>query len=176
MSLPTFALDWDQELARRAALLERACVFAAHAMWDVAMDNFHQAGQSSGIPATPEELKLAERVIKDGNAWGALLENPFWCSEFRICYQSNEYCRKILRATCRPYLKRVQQFLLAGRFYEVILTMKALRRIFGMYGGLWAVLCEMPKAAVMALHTIRWGGPDWCWIRQRAHNLNSPRD
>jgi hypothetical protein len=67
---PTFALKWDQALAERAALLERACVFAAHAMWDDAIDNFRQAGQSSAIPAKPEELKLAERVIKDENASG----------------------------------------------------------------------------------------------------------
>jgi len=28
------------------------------------IDNFRQAGQSSAIPAKPEELKLAERVSK----------------------------------------------------------------------------------------------------------------
>jgi predicted SAM-dependent methyltransferase len=148
---PTFALKWDQALAERAALLERACVFAAHAMWDDAFDNFRQAGQSSTIPAKSEELKLAERVIKDENAWGALFGDPIWCTKFRICYQSNEYCRKILRATCSPVVRRVRHFFLARSFYEGIMVIKALCRILGIRGGLLAGFGEMLKAAPKCL-------------------------
>jgi hypothetical protein len=143
---PTFALKWDQALAERAALLERACVFAAHAMWDDAIDNFRQAGQSSAIPAKPEELKLAERVIKDENAWGFLFENPNWCTKFRSCYQSNQYCRKILKATCRPFVRRVQEFFVAGSFYEGIMVIKALCRILGIRGALLA--CAQPRGGL----------------------------
>jgi glycosyltransferase involved in cell wall biosynthesis len=143
---PTFALKWNQALAERAALLERACVFAAHAMWDDAIDNFRQAAQSSALPAKPEELKLAERVIKDENAWRALFENPIWCTKFRICYQSNKYCRQILRATCRRSLRRVKQFFLVGRFYEGIMVIEALCRILGIRGAFFAGFGEWLKA------------------------------
>jgi Glycosyl transferase family 2 len=148
---PTFALKWDQALAERAALLERACVFAAHAMWDDAIDNFRQAGQSSAMPPKSEELKLVERLINDENAWRALFENPIWCTKFRICYQSNEYCRKILRVICRPFLRRVKQFLLAGSFFEGMMVIKALSRILGIRGTLLAGFGEMLKAAPKGL-------------------------
>jgi glycosyltransferase involved in cell wall biosynthesis len=144
---PTFALRWQQELAERAALLERGCVFAAHAMWDDAIDNFRHAAQASAIRVNHEELKLAERVIKDENAWGALFGNPVWCAKFRTCYQSNKYCRHILGATCRPFLRRVKQLFLAGRFREGITVIEALCRIIGIRGVFFVAAGYWLKAA-----------------------------
>jgi glycosyltransferase involved in cell wall biosynthesis len=158
---PTFALKWNLALAERAALLERACVFAAHAMWDDAIDNFRQAAQASAISAEREELKLAERVIKDENAWRALFENPILCTKFRICYQSNKYCRQILRATCRPYLRRVKQLFLVGRVYEGMLVIEALYRILGIRGTLLGGFGGMLKLALKRIPFIIEALPAW---------------
>ena len=162
---PTFALKWEQALANRAALLERACVFAAHAMWDDALDDFHQAGQASIIPAKHEELRLPERIIKDENAWRTLFENPVWCTKFRICYKSNEYCRKTLRAAlraaCRPHVRRIRQFVAAGRFYEGTTVIKALFRTLGMRGALLVTFDVMLQAApkyLLNIRLVKWAG------------------
>ena len=132
---PTFALRWDQALAERAAFLWRACVFAAHAKWDDAIDDFRQAGRVSAIPAKPEELKLAERVITEVDAWKALYDNSEWRLKFQNCYKENVYCRRILKATCRPLGRRVRQMFRTGEFYEGIITVTTLCRIFGICGA-----------------------------------------
>jgi glycosyltransferase involved in cell wall biosynthesis len=132
---PTFSLKWDQALAERTAFLERACVFAAYAKWDDAIDDFRQAGRLSAIPARPEELRLAERVITDINAWKALYDNPEWRLKFKNCYNENIYCRRILIATCRPVSQKVRQMFLNGNFYEGIMTIRALCGIFGIRGA-----------------------------------------
>ena len=132
---PTFSLGWDQASAKRTAFLERACVFAAYAKWDDAIDDFRQAGRLSTIPARLEELRLAERVITDINAWKALYDNPEWRFKFQNCYKANTYCRTILIATCRPVGWQVRQMFLNGKFYEGIMTIRALYGIFGIRGA-----------------------------------------
>jgi glycosyltransferase involved in cell wall biosynthesis len=137
---PTFALRWDQALAERAAFLWRACVFAAHAKWDDAIDDFRQAGRLSGVPAKPEELKLAERVLTEVDAWKALYENPEWRLKFRNCYKENIYCRRILIAACRPVGRRVRQMFRTRKFYEGIITITALCGSFGICGAFSATI------------------------------------
>jgi glycosyltransferase involved in cell wall biosynthesis len=133
---PTFSLRWgDQGLAERTAFLERACVFAAYAKWDDAIDDFRQAGRLSAIPARAEELRLAERVITDINAWKALYDNPEWRLKFQNCYNANIYCRRILIATCRPVSQKVRRMFLNGNFYEGIMTIRVLCGIFGIRGA-----------------------------------------
>ena len=132
---PTFSLGWDQALAERTAFLERACVFAAYAKWDDAIDDFRQAGRLSAIPAKPQELRLAARVITDMNAWKALYDNSEWRLKFQNCYKSDMYCRRILIATCRPVGGKVRQMFLNGKFYEGLMTIKALCGIFGIRGA-----------------------------------------
>jgi hypothetical protein len=150
---PTFALKWDRVLAERTAFLERACVFAGYGKWDDAIDDFRQAGRLSAIPAKPEELRLAERVITDVNVWKALYDNPEWRLKFERCYHSNIYCRTILVATCRHVGWNVRKMFRNGEFYQGIMTIKYICSIFGILGALSGTIGERIRRLIRTRQT-----------------------
>jgi hypothetical protein len=149
--LPTFALTWQEAAAKRAALLERGCIFGAHAMWDEAIDNFRLAGGLTSTPATPEEVKLAKRVLANDHAWILLFDNPTSCKNFRSCYKSNEYCRSILGASCHRCVHRLLYLLVAGRYWQTLILIRKLCRILGIQRGLAESCGEILKAALRRL-------------------------
>lgn len=60
--VPSFARAWDDQARRRAALIERGCVFLSHTMIDDAFADFAQALQDAQTPLTRHEIRLMQSV------------------------------------------------------------------------------------------------------------------
>jgi hypothetical protein len=137
---PTFAVAWESVLAKRAALLERACVFAVHAMWGDAIQDFRDAAAISAIPAKPEELNLARRVIIEHPhamaAMAALFENSQWCVDLKSYCASNGYCRNVIHTPTLIWLIRTLRtrnfrlFMAATKAYYQIFGVRGIRELF----------------------------------------------
>jgi GT2 family glycosyltransferase len=107
--VPTFALTWDTARKQRAALVQRACVFAQRAMWDVAVTDFRQATELNAGDASPQELDLVQTVIRNALAWDRLAANAGWLAQLRRCYDANAFGRQIILNTCRPLVWHARQ-------------------------------------------------------------------
>ncbi len=101
---PTFAKGWPPVLARRAALIERACVFAERAMWEEAIADFGEAAEVGPDPVTPDELQLAGAVVGNALAWAALGRNGRWKRDLRRVRRANDSGARIVEACFRPLL------------------------------------------------------------------------
>jgi len=131
---PTFARNWDAPLAKRAALLERACISAERAMWPEAIEDLRQAASLSPSPARPEEIGLAEAVIRQALPWRILADNSGWIDSLGACYRANAYGRDILHAACRPLVWHARKMLQKGDIAGGIGMLKLMASILGMGG------------------------------------------
>jgi glycosyltransferase involved in cell wall biosynthesis len=111
---PTFALAWTAPRARQAALVERACVFACRALWDDAIADLAEAAALGQALPSPQEVTLAETVIRNSLAWEALSRNPAWKRALRAIWKRGPYSRAIVEACCRPLVWQSRQLLQAG--------------------------------------------------------------
>jgi glycosyltransferase involved in cell wall biosynthesis len=132
---PTFALDWDGPRAARAALLQRACIFAARAMWPEAIDDLAEAAASTAAPATPAEVLLAEAVIRSPLAWEALGANPAWRGALRGVWKSGVYGSTIVEACCRPLVWQARQMLNDGDLRGAAGRLKTMLEVLSLTGG-----------------------------------------
>jgi hypothetical protein len=142
---PTFAKEWPFGRARRAALLQRACVFAKRGMWRYSADDLEEAAQQSANAATIGEMALAEGVLTTFPAWNILLEDTDAVQRLRTLHKKSPYGRAILFAICRPlvwqtkhYMKAKQAAKALGRFQLLI----AVLGVQGAYARIRASLCR----------------------------------
>jgi len=140
---PTFALHWDDALAKRAALVERACVFAKHALWAEAIGDFCQASKQSPVSVTPQELRLAEVVIRTFISWGVPCGNPELLDELRACYKMNSYSRRIIHAACRPLVWQARKFFQKGDILGGVKILRSLVSILGIRGAFSRVFSSL---------------------------------
>jgi hypothetical protein len=134
--VPSFALGWDKNRAERAALIQRACVFAQRAMWDVATADFRRATELGGGAASPQELDLVQAVIRNALAWDRLATNTDWLAQLRRCYDANEFGRQIILNTCRPLVWHARQMYSSGNIAGGNRMLKTLVAAVGLGGTL----------------------------------------
>jgi glycosyltransferase involved in cell wall biosynthesis len=140
---PTFALQWGDRLSKRAALLQRACVFAECGMWDCVIDDLNQACAVNSVPATPEELRLAERITRSVLPWKVLNKNSEWVAALRMHYRTSLFGHQIIDAACRPIIWRARSMLQGGRILDGIQMLRILTRITGIRGAFSRALSSM---------------------------------
>jgi len=138
---PTFALN--KPLAQRAAYVQRGCVFAQRALWSEAIEDFRAATVLDAGPATPEELQLAEAVIRNPLAWKALADNTDWKNGLRAVYQANEYGRQLIFSICRPLLWNARGMLKSANIPGATSMLSTLVSITGMHGAISRVLASL---------------------------------
>jgi len=138
---PTFALQWGEPLVKRAALLERSCVFARHHMWKEASDDLRQASELSPTPATPEELHVVERVIYSASRIQEVLYyNSAWLASLKTADRTNRYTRDILFTACRPLIGHARYSLRQGNIATGIQSVRILVNILGVRDALSRIL------------------------------------
>jgi hypothetical protein len=140
---PTFALQWENFRARRAALLERACVMAEHGLWEDAIADFREAANLSATAAAPEELRLAEAVIRKPLPWLVAAGNPAYIAGLRDCYRQNAYGQAIIFAACRPLVWQARKKLENGSIKEGLGLLRTMTGILGLRGMLERVLASL---------------------------------
>jgi glycosyltransferase involved in cell wall biosynthesis len=141
---PTFAQAWDKPLARRAALLERACVFALRSMWDETLDDLRAAAIAApAAAATPEEMKLAEIAIRIRDPWKELGKNLAWIAQLNFFYKTNDYSRSIIYSLCRPLVWQMRHSLQGGKFHAFLELTKVLTGILGTRDGASRLLSSL---------------------------------
>lgn len=133
---PTFALGWGHAATKRAAMTQRACIFARREMWKDAIDDFIEAEKLCSRPATPEELQLAEHVVVRTVLFPktAVFTDPEWIEGMHACFRANRYSRSIIIAGCRPFVWRARVMFQSGNLAGGIRIMRALVGILGIKG------------------------------------------
>jgi hypothetical protein len=133
---PTFARHWDPVRARRAALVERACVCAKNALWREAIDDFREANELSRARAAPEEIRLAEAVIRSPLPWDIVGKNPDLISGLRAIHDANKYGHHIIHAACRPIVWQARHMFWNGDIQAGVTRLRTLAGILGAQGAL----------------------------------------
>jgi hypothetical protein len=140
---PSFARDWDSTRAKRAALVERACVCAARALWDEAIADFLEAASVSAAPASPEEMRLAEIIIRRPLPWEILGEHKEWITTLQACYRENGFSGDIIFAACRPLVWHTRKRFQDGDFKGGLQMLRMMIRILGLHGMFGRVLASL---------------------------------
>jgi hypothetical protein len=133
---PTFALHWQADLATRAALIQRACVFANRALWTEAVADFASAGAVNAAALTKQEKRLAEAVIHKTVVWHMLGRAPDLIAALRRCYRAGRPGRDIVFATCRPLVWYSKALFRKGNMNQALRTLLLLVEIVGIDGAI----------------------------------------
>jgi glycosyltransferase involved in cell wall biosynthesis len=131
---PSFALNGSKESAMRAALVERACVFAKRALWDEAIDDLRQAAAQAAQAPTGNEIQIAEAVIRSILPWRSLTANKAWIGRLKTVYDMNAFGRDIVLALCRPLIWQARSLLRNGDARGAWDLLELLHRIAGTRG------------------------------------------
>jgi glycosyltransferase involved in cell wall biosynthesis len=133
--IPTFALSWEKVPARRAALVQRACIFAKRALWDAAISDLEEAAASAGAQKPKkEEVSLAESVVRNNLAWICLIDNDIFVQKLRQIHDMNSFGEGIILAISRPILWQARSLLRAGEIGMATQLIRILHRIVGIQG------------------------------------------
>lgn len=132
---PTFARHWEQARAKRAALIERACLCAKCALWTEAIEDFRRAIELVPAPVTLEEQRLLEAVVRKPLPWDILGNNPGWIADLRISYKANESGRSIISSLCRPLVWQSRTLLQHGDILGSARRLRLLASILGIGGA-----------------------------------------
>jgi GT2 family glycosyltransferase len=134
--IPTFARQLEEMTQRRAALVQRACIFAQRALWSFALEDLAEACQL-GADNEPlsEEIDLAGAVVRSGLSWSALAENHIERSKLRHCVSRGRYGRAIVLALTRPLVWQARHAIQGGDFTRGLAGIKLLVETLGMSGA-----------------------------------------
>jgi glycosyltransferase involved in cell wall biosynthesis len=133
---PSFALHWHADLATRAALIQRACVFANRALWTEAVADFASAGAMNTAALTQQEKQLAEAVIHKTVVWPVLRRAPDLIAGLRRCYRAGRPGRDIVFAFSRPLGWYARALFRQGNLNEGLRTLLLLVHIVGVDGAI----------------------------------------
>jgi glycosyltransferase involved in cell wall biosynthesis len=131
---PGFAAAWKEPLAKRAALIERACVMARRALWGEAIADLRQASAIE-TPIAVEERHIAETVTDRELAWIILDENPQWVSGLAQIAGGKKNGRDLIIAMCRPLVWYIKMHGGKGEIKETCRYLALVVRILGFPGA-----------------------------------------
>jgi GT2 family glycosyltransferase len=139
--VPKFARDLAPAVARRAALVQRACIFAQRALWEFALEDVEEACRADpGASPLPGETHLAAAVVRNRLAWDALMASPIDIARLRACGAIGSYARAITTALLRPVIWHARQDIQAGRFGAALVRLRFVCAALGYRGGARRVL------------------------------------
>jgi hypothetical protein len=130
--VPKFARTLDAAGRARASLLQRACLFAQKALWEMALDDLEGASLVSPANATSAERHLAGAVVRNPLAWPPLLDDPRLTMRLRNCANGGRFGSAIVTALVRPLLYLTRRCLAEGRMGTAARQTRFLLRTLGM--------------------------------------------
>lgn len=140
---PSFARQLDSGTAKRAALIERACVFAKRGMWKDSVQDFQHAVELGGSSATTQELRLIEGVFEKIGTWDILYRSPEQLRDFHYCFRANNVGQSLVFAACRPLVWRMRILIQTGELLTGFQTLTMLVQLLGVYGTIQRVLLSI---------------------------------
>jgi len=139
--VPTFARRLDERPKRRAALLQRICIFAQRALWTFALEDLDEACRlGSDETPSPEENNLASAVIRSQLSWTTLSESEADLARLRACAMRGRYGRAIVTALVRPLVWQARVAMKSGHFticIERLRLIVSILRLRGTARRLW---------------------------------------
>jgi glycosyltransferase involved in cell wall biosynthesis len=150
---PTYARYWEPARAKRAALIERACLCAKCALWTEAIDDFRQASELTPAPVTPDEQRAAEAIVRKLLPWDFLGDNPGWISNLRAIHEVGENGRSIIHSVCRPLVWQSWALFKRGNIRGSARRLSILASILGV-GGAISRLRTSQLLSKVSLHTL----------------------
>ena len=142
---PTFATNWPQPEAHRAALVERGCVFAKRALWGEAIADLRQAATSASTPPTADEIDIAESIIRTSLPWAILVGDRHWIHALHELYKLNAFGQGIVLAACRPLIWQSRTYIRNGDIGSAFILLRLLSRITGFGGMMRRILKSLIK-------------------------------
>lgn len=131
--IPKFARSInDDNLSRRAALLQRACIFAGKDLWEAALDDLEVACSEAKSLPTSDEIRLALSVIRNPLVWNSLLTNTYLCKRLQGCARRNKYGEQIVTALISPLFHLTRRRIVQRQFGAALSQARFLIRILGL--------------------------------------------
>ncbi len=140
---PTFALSLEATLARRAAFVQRALVLAKRALWEPAINDLREASLQNASPASAEEIRLAESIIRSLIPWTILRKNPTATRALQNCYYLTPFTQTLIPALCRPIVWQARTLLRHGRLIRATKQLILLVKILGPKGAAHRILASV---------------------------------
>jgi glycosyltransferase involved in cell wall biosynthesis len=129
--IPKFARNAQHQARQRAALLQRACIYAQKALWNETLDDLHAACSISQDPPRPEEIHLASRLLRNPFIWAPIVNNPDWTGRLKECVHSGAFGEGVVADLVRPLIYWTRIRLSAGRWGDVIAYVRFLLTVLG---------------------------------------------
>jgi glycosyltransferase involved in cell wall biosynthesis len=133
--VPTFARGLDNPQRRRAAYLQRACIFAQRALWEFASEDLNAACElGADEQPSAEEIDLASRVVRSHLAWTMLSASDVDRGRLRDCARVGRYGRAIVIALMRPAVWQARMALRSGQLSDCIARLRLIASVLGLRG------------------------------------------
>ncbi len=107
---PAFAKGLPDPLRSRAALLQRACIFGRHAMWEESIDDLERASViSPTTPVSSHEKHIASRILFEDEMVPYLLGNDDLVTRLKTLLGASEFGRAITTSFVAPLFWQIKQ-------------------------------------------------------------------
>jgi glycosyltransferase involved in cell wall biosynthesis len=128
---PKFARKLEGRLSRRAALLQRSCIFAAKGLWESALDDLETACIETTSVPLPEEINLASSAVRDSLVWNSLVSDFTCWKRLKQCRTSGSYGQQIVAALIRPLIHLTRRRLTERAFGPAVVQTQLLAGVLG---------------------------------------------
>jgi GT2 family glycosyltransferase len=100
---PPFARSLPANRMKRAALLERACIFGRHAMWRESVADLEQASAlAPALPASAEEEAIVKRTLSEADCVPYLMEDRTLSAHLQRMLRRSAFGRSIAGPLASP--------------------------------------------------------------------------
>lgn len=138
--LPNSLVGLDPDHRRRAALLQRGCVFARHQMWDEALEDLAAAAALDAVaPLHLGEQAIAGRFLTGKAGCLSLAREAGLAGRIAQACEGTAFGQTLLRALAQPLVWRSREAMARGRARDSLGYVAALGRMCGV-GGLAGAL------------------------------------
>jgi hypothetical protein len=129
---PCFARGLAPPKSRRAALLQRACIWGRHGLWTNSVDDYAAAAETANSSrCSPDEAKLAGRVFSEIPAVEEFLASEELIARL-VSLRQHPFGRSLLRALARGLLWQVRFCLVKAEYRGLLARLSLLGRLVGL--------------------------------------------
>lgn len=122
----------EEPYARRAALIQRACVYARRKLWDHSIDDLQSAAAFDRWPLSESEKRIARRFVLSKYGCREVGEDPSIARRLRAIAEGSNLGRCLAESIARSLLWRVRE---AVRGADVRLSLAYTRALYQLVGG-----------------------------------------
>jgi hypothetical protein len=148
---PAFAKRVGPEERKRAACLQRACIFGRHAMWTQCLAELEKAGLIlPDVPASPGEQELAARTLMEAGMVRILANDEALVKRLRAFVKTTVLGRSIARSLAAPLFWQIRNDLEFLQMRAVLERFRVLKAVKGLVPGLRRSPLAAKKASPIA--------------------------